>query len=479
MKKILFILIILVNISIGISQNLILNPGFDTILQCPTGALLNGDSNGLYKIAPPWFKPPQLGRSVSPDIYNKCAAPEAYGVPVNLRISYQKPLSGDGYAGIATNPNGGREYLSTTLSKELRKNTYYYVCFYASPLSFPKAYGYVMTYSDAIGLVFSKDTIPPDEKQRLITQESVGNPKGKLIKDTISWTKISGCYKAKGVERYATIGNFRPSSDVTVELEDPVSSNGGTYHYVEDVSVVEFNPLPDSTVLVCIGEAQKYNAAFPSATAYKWNTGSTDSIINITKSGVYSVEVSIDNCVLTDTVVVIVPPDAQKKPPILRGDTMLCEGKRIDLSAASIYGQYTWSTGAKTPSITVSKTNNYAVTVTNRCGIYDDAALITFKKCDCKTFVPTAFSPNGDGVNDELDVYFGCDFDYKVKRFQIYNRWGNLVFRTENTNVIKWNGQMNNQKLPPDVYVWFLEYEYIEDGETKKVVKSGDFTIIY
>ena len=105
--------------------------------------------------------------------------------------------------------------------------------------------------------------------------------------------------------------------------------------------------------------------------------------------------------------------------------------------------------------------------------------MIAFKKCDCKVFVPTAFSPNNDGVNDELEVYFGCDFDYKVKRFQVYNRWGNLVFTAENTNSIKWNGQMNNQKLNSDAYVWFLEYEYVEDGATKKAVESGDFTIIY
>ncbi len=464
------------------AQNLIINQGFDSILVCPTGALIE-TNNGIYKVAPPWFSPPQLRFRPTPDIFNRCSD-NKMGVPINRLNSYQEPLNGNGYAGIATYTGdsvlgNSREYLSISLLENLKKNNAYYVRFYVSPLSFPKIYGNLMTYSDAIGLTFSSDTIPSSKGLRLLTQESIGNPKGKFIKDTIGWTKISGCYKAKGGERYATIGNFRADAEVMFEFEDARLSDKSAYYYVDDVSVVEFNPLPDSTVLICIGEAQKYNAAFPSATAYKWNTGSTDSTISITKSGVYSVEVSIDNCVLTDTVVVIVPPDAQKKPPILRGDTTLCEGKRIDLSAAAIYGQYTWSTGAKTPSISVNKTNNYAVTVTNRCGVYDDDALITFKKCDCKIFVPTAFSPNGDGVNDALEVYFGCDFDYKVKRFQIYNRWGNLVLRSENTNVIKWDGQMNNQKLPPDTYVWFLEYEYTEDGETKKVVESGNFTIIY
>ena len=135
--------------------------------------------------------------------------------------------------------------------------------------------------------------------------------------------------------------------------------------------------------------------------------------------------------------------------------------------------------GAKTPTITVSQQNNYAVTVTNHCGTYNDDVDIKFKKCACKVFVPNVFSPNNDGVNDELEVFFGCDFDYQVRRFQIFNRWGARVFSQIDNNTIKWNGLFNNQPLSTDTYVWFLEYEYTEDGKTKRVTESGDFTIIY
>ncbi len=476
MKKIFLIFILsfvgLIKIE---SQNLLLNSSFDSIITCQYSQLIASPSQ-IQKVIPPWFS--AISNFSTPDAYNRCSNYDPLGVPFNLYYSYQEPLSGNGYGGLITyNQYGSREYLETPLSKTLIKNADYFVRFYVSPLSQSPSLGYRVTYTDAIGLIFTDTMLIKDNALTIITEPNIQNRKGKLIKDTVGWTAISGCYKAKGGERYATIGNFRTDAETMIEYEDPRRSTRQAYFYIDDVSVLEFNPLPDSTILVCAGEAQKYNAAFLNGT-YKWNTGSTDSIISISKSGTYSVEVTIDGCVLTDTVVVVVPPNAQNKVEILRGDTTLCEGKKIQLSATAVPGQYAWSTGANTPNITVNKTNNYAVTVTNRCGTYNDDVDITFKKCGCNVYVPNAFSPNNDGVNDELQVHFGCDFPYKVKRFQIFNRWGSRIFSAMDTNDIRWDGQVNGKQLPPDVYVWYLEYEYEQDGKMKNVIVSGDFTIM-
>jgi gliding motility-associated-like protein len=456
------------------SQNLVPNSGFDSITTCSLSQVGVPPSQ-IHKVVPPWFSP--IYTASTPDVFNRCSDYFQLGVPFNFFYSFQEPLSGNGYAGMITyfQYTIHREYLETPLLKTLNKNASYYVQFYVSPLAESYSSGFRMTYSDGIGLLFT-DTIARGE-YFIITKPSIDNKRGRLIKDTVGWTAISGCYKAKGGEKYATIGNFRSDAETTTELEDPLRSGKRIYHYIDNVSVLEYNPLPDSTILVCTGETQKYNAAFQNGT-YKWNTGATDSIISITKSGTYSVEVTIDGCVLTDTVVVVVPPDAQTRVPILRGDTTLCDGKKIELSATFVPGQYAWSTGAKTPQIVVNQTNNYAVAVTNRCGTYDDDVDITFKKCACNVYVPNAFSPNGDGVNDELQVFFGCDFDYRVKRFQVFNRWGSPVFSAFNTNDIRWNGQIGGKELQPDVYVWYLEYEFDIDGKTKNVIESGDFTIV-
>ena len=457
------------------SQNLVPNPGFDNLLDCPSAVYSSTIPSLIYKLAPPWSSP----NNGTPDIFNACSTAPQLSVPYNHVYSYQKPLSGNSYAGIypyRETLSFSGEYLQAPLLSPLKSKQSYFIRFYVSPVNNLPSLGYRMTYTDGIGLLLT-DTLMK-RTNGYITTPSIDNPKGRLIKDTVGWTAISGCYNAKGGEKFVTIGNFRADKDIKIETEYiPPSYFKSVYYYIEDVSVTEFNPLPDSTILICAGETQKYNAAFLNGT-YKWSTGSTDSAITISKSGTYTVEVTIDDCVLTDTVVVVVPPDAQNQVQILRGDTSLCDGKKIELSAATVPGQYVWSTNETASKITVSKTNNYTVTVTNRCGTYNDAVDIAFKKCACNVYVPNAFSPNNDGVNDELQVFWGCDFNYRIKRFQVFNRWGGPVFSSHDTNEVRWSGQINGQTLPIGVYVWFLEYEIEIDGQLKNVVVTGNFTVM-
>jgi gliding motility-associated-like protein len=81
--------------------------------------------------------------------------------------------------------------------------------------------------------------------------------------------------------------------------------------------------------------------------------------------------------------------------------------------------------------------------------------------CDTPNiFVPTAFSPNGDGLNDQLYVK-GNLIEYMD--FYIVNRWGQTVFESNNPN-IGWNGTFLQEDLPPDVYGFSLT-AYCEDDD--------------
>ncbi|MBW7889861.1 MAG: gliding motility-associated C-terminal domain-containing protein [Chitinophagaceae bacterium] len=81
----------------------------------------------------------------------------------------------------------------------------------------------------------------------------------------------------------------------------------------------------------------------------------------------------------------------------------------------------------------------------------------------CKTenyFVPNTFSPNGDGMND---VFYPRGRGLaSVQSMKIYNRWGQLVFERRNfaaNDPAKgWNGKKDGQVLPPDVYVYAIEF---------------------
>ncbi len=85
-------------------------------------------------------------------------------------------------------------------------------------------------------------------------------------------------------------------------------------------------------------------------------------------------------------------------------------------------------------------------------------------------FVPNAFSPNGDGVNDYFEIYAA---NIEVKEFAIFDRWGNEVFRYNN-GFWGWDGKLKSKEMPAAVYFYYIKY--IQKGETKEL--KGDLTLL-
>ncbi|MBL7828643.1 MAG: choice-of-anchor L domain-containing protein [Saprospiraceae bacterium] len=106
----------------------------------------------------------------------------------------------------------------------------------------------------------------------------------------------------------------------------------------------------------------------------------------------------------------------------------------------------------------------------------EDQILVSVEK-PRKVFVPTAFTPNGDFVNDLLLVH--GQKTSKALNFRIYDRWGEIVYEAKdfafNDETIGWDGTFRGQPMDPGVYVWVLEVEYV-DGETE--VYKGNTTLI-
>lgn len=86
--------------------------------------------------------------------------------------------------------------------------------------------------------------------------------------------------------------------------------------------------------------------------------------------------------------------------------------------------------------------------------------------------LPNAFSPNGDGYNDEFGILFAGDMT--ILSFEIYNRWGNLLFQTSDINE-KWDGKFKDEYASPGPYIYFVRGQLI-NGESKEY--KGDFTLI-
>lgn len=103
-----------------------------------------------------------------------------------------------------------------------------------------------------------------------------------------------------------------------------------------------------------------------------------------------------------------------------------------------------------------------------------DSARKTVRVLDfCLIDVPTAFTPNNDGLND----YFHPHTAFKADNydFRVYNRWGQLVFQTRNWQD-KWDGRFGGLLQNPGVFVWMLSYKHRDTG--KDVFRKGTVTLI-
>ncbi len=110
------------------------------------------------------------------------------------------------------------------------------------------------------------------------------------------------------------------------------------------------------------------------------------------------------------------------------------------------------------------------------CLLSDSIQVIVNKKDEI--YVPNAFSPNGDGINDVLKVFTDVDVQTIVS-FQVYDRWGSLVFDAKNIQANErqniWNGFYKGKPLKPDVYVYQVIVQFIDD---RQKVFGGDVTIV-
>jgi gliding motility-associated-like protein len=96
-----------------------------------------------------------------------------------------------------------------------------------------------------------------------------------------------------------------------------------------------------------------------------------------------------------------------------------------------------------------------------------------FKDCiGCKIFVPNAFSPNDDRLNDVLKAYSSCPIE--EYQLQVFNRWGQNVFETKNIGT-GWDGNFNGKKQPNGVYIYCLRYK---NSGSEKNYKTAKGTVV-
>ena len=146
----------------------------------------------------------------------------------------------------------------------------------------------------------------------------------------------------------------------------------------------------------------------------------------------------------------------------------------------SVGKQYTWTPRVQlsaydqqyTEFIATGSDVEYLIKITDQhtCVTVDTMLLQVLKKKGY--YLPTGFTPNGDGLNDVVRPYLvGMK---GLKNFSVFNRWGNLVFQT-NREGEGWNGKLNGEDLDSGVYIWMLEFY---DADNRVVNAKGTVTLI-
>jgi gliding motility-associated-like protein len=276
--------------------------------------------------------------------------------------------------------------------------------------------------------------------------------------------------------------------------------------------------LGNDTIL-CPGESITLDAPAHQAD-YLWNDGSTDSTLQVSNNGTFSVtatnlcgsfsdqiEVSYDSipiailppdttvCEGTPVTVAIDPQNAsdilwstgsinkqvvidypdtitatlsnhcgssldtmiihhQPYPKVdLGNDTIICDEALVLINLekldSNVIPQYLWSTGDETESIEVNDFGTYSLTVTDQWNC-SDQDIINIESCGINIYIPSAFSPNGDGLNEVFKVE-GYGFD--KFHMSIFNRWGNEIFNTKNPE-LGWDGSYQNTPQSAGVYTY-------------------------
>jgi gliding motility-associated-like protein len=253
---------------------------------------------------------------------------------------------------------------------------------------------------------------------------------------------------------------------------------GDTLWTTVDVNGAVVDLGPDQTL--CAGDTFSFYADIGFA-SYRWNNGiaGTSNYFSDTarQTDTISVEaVSADRCASSDTAIVTVHPLPVITFTADGKDTSrqitICSDQQITIGAGAQEpgSYYEWSTNSSFPEITVHGYDNYntisvKITSIDNCVSEDSVELVP-----CVQFIPSGFTPNDDAINETWEITY-LKY-YPNATVDVYDRWGSLVYHSDNGYKTPWDGKVNGVKLPTDSYIYIIKL----NSNTKPIV--GHVTIV-
>ncbi len=258
----------------------------------------------------------------------------------------------------------------------------------------------------------------------------------------------------------------------------------GFYFGCTSTDTFNVNVFPSTTIstptLYTVCEGKTINFSASGQGTFKWepsvglsNDAIPNPILTPHDSLVYRVTVTNsfgckDSADVTINVLRNPVANAGPDQEIIVGDTLTLSGS---VSGTSIH--YSWdpslyisNTQILNPTISPPQSIQYTLTAVSDVGCGVNSSTVSIKVFK-DIYIPGAFTPNGDGVNDIFHII--APQTYQVKQFSIHSRWGQVLFKTKDPG-IGWDGNFRNEPQPNGAYVYFIE---IDSPLGKKYVRKG------
>jgi gliding motility-associated-like protein len=351
---------------------------------------------------------------------------------------------------------------------------------------------YDVTVSDSLNcsssstITISEPNSPLSTTSQLQAASCFGGSDGSIVTNTSGGTGGYNYAWSPNVGSGSAVNNLSAGSyDViitdannctlqeTIIVQEPNALNG--IAMTTDVTCYGYSD--GAIIFTAAGGTPIYNYSFSNG-----DQNGTGQFNNLT-AGQYDVTITdLNNCTITesafvsepDSVIINITPDPVT---VKLGDNIQLQTTTNQLGNVT----YNWSPGnglscydCSSPVFGGNYSTEYIVTITTSNGCVGNANVLITVIPNYEIFIPNAFSPNGDGANDEWSIYGNLP-GIKQLNVMVFNRIGEKVFESTDIN-FKWDGHYKGISAPPGVYAYVAEFVWVDNHIDNQY--RGSLTIV-